>query len=69
MPGFNINLPPFPDNVPTHPLLVIDYELIKKGDSNEISRLLEGSYRAGILVVSTRAAQMVLLIMSDLAKA
>ncbi|KAJ7623875.1 hypothetical protein DFH06DRAFT_757888 [Mycena polygramma] len=31
--------PPFPEDVPTHPLLVIDYELIKAGDKHEIERL------------------------------
>jgi hypothetical protein len=31
--------PPFPDNVPTHPLLIIDYELIKARDKEEIDRL------------------------------
>ena len=25
-------LPPFPEDVPTHPLLVIDYEKLKAGD-------------------------------------
>ncbi|THU77800.1 Clavaminate synthase-like protein [Dendrothele bispora CBS 962.96] len=32
-------LPPFPDNVPTHPLLVVDYALLKEGDSEELDRL------------------------------
>ncbi|KAF8172418.1 hypothetical protein K438DRAFT_1851637 [Mycena galopus ATCC 62051] len=32
-------IPPFPDNIPTHPLLVIDYEHIKAGDKDEIERL------------------------------
>ncbi|KAJ6607613.1 hypothetical protein B0H10DRAFT_1956143 [Mycena sp. CBHHK59/15] len=32
-------LPPFPDDVPTHPLLVIDYELVKVKDAAEIKRL------------------------------
>ncbi|KAJ7804541.1 hypothetical protein B0H14DRAFT_2883807 [Mycena olivaceomarginata] len=31
--------PPFPEDVPTHPLLVIDYELIKAGNKHEIERL------------------------------
>ena len=34
MPG--LTLPPFPDNVPAHPLLVIDFSLIKAGDEKEI---------------------------------
>jgi len=32
-------IPPFPDSIPTHPLLVIDYEHIKAGDKDEIERL------------------------------
>ena len=28
-------LPPFPDDVPTHPLLVIDYKRLKAGDKAE----------------------------------
>jgi len=31
--------PPFPEDVPIHPLLVIDYELIKAGNKHEIERL------------------------------
>lgn len=29
------NLPPFPEDVPSHPLLVIDYEKLKAGDKVE----------------------------------
>lgn len=39
--------PPFPEDVPTHPLLVIDYELIKKSDSNEIDKLWEAATKLG----------------------
>lgn len=37
MPGL-LNHPPFPDDVPTHPLLIVDYELLKAGDANEIEK-------------------------------
>ena len=37
MPG--LSLPPFPDNVTTHPLLIIDYALIKENRKSEIDRL------------------------------
>lgn len=40
-------LPPFPDNVQTHPLLVIDYELIKAGDADEIARLWKAATELG----------------------
>ncbi len=45
MPG--IELPPFPDNVPTHPLLVVDYELIKAGDSQEVEKLWKATTGLG----------------------
>ena len=32
-------LPPFPEDVPTHPLLVIDYERLKAGDQAEQVRI------------------------------
>ncbi|KAJ7041622.1 Clavaminate synthase-like protein [Mycena alexandri] len=40
-------LPPFPDNVPAHPLLVIDYELVKAGDVAEIERLWTAGTKLG----------------------
>ena len=40
-------LPPFPDNIPTHPLLVIDYELIKAGDTQEIDKLWKAATSLG----------------------
>ncbi|KAF8079383.1 Clavaminate synthase-like protein [Lyophyllum atratum] len=42
-----LTLPPFPEDVPTHPLLVIDYELIKARDQNEIDRLWEAATKLG----------------------
>lgn len=45
MPG--TTLPPFPDNVPTHPLLVVDYELIKKEDPAEIDKLWKAATELG----------------------
>ena len=38
MPGL-LNYPPFPDNVPTHPLLIVDYALLKAGNEEEIEKL------------------------------
>ena len=37
MPG--LVAPPFPENVSTHPLVVIDYELIKANDAQECDKL------------------------------
>lgn len=38
MPGLN-SLPPFPEDVPTHPLLAVDYDLVRSGDQGEIDKL------------------------------
>jgi hypothetical protein len=32
-------LPPFPDDVPTHPLLIIDYSLLKSKNKQEEDKL------------------------------
>ena len=45
MPG--TTLPPFPDDVQTHPLVVIDFGLIKAGDSDEIDRLWDAGTSLG----------------------
>ena len=45
MPGTTI--PPFPDDVPTVPLLVINYQLIKAGDTDEIDRLWKAATELG----------------------
>lgn len=45
MPG--TIFPAFPDSVPTHPLLVIDYELIKAKDEQEIRRLWDAATMLG----------------------
>ncbi len=43
--------PPFPDDVPTHPLLVIDYRLLQEGDAAEKERLWGSRSKAWLLVV------------------
>ena len=45
MPG--LSLPLFPDDIPTIPLLVIDYKLIKAGDVQEIERLWDAATDLG----------------------
>ncbi|KAK0218519.1 hypothetical protein EDD85DRAFT_961539 [Armillaria nabsnona] len=37
--------PPFPDNVLTHPLLIIDYQLLQEGDGGETERLWEAAQK------------------------
>ncbi|PBK80054.1 Clavaminate synthase-like protein [Armillaria gallica] len=39
--------PPFPDDVPTHPLFVIDYQLLQEGDAAETERLWESARKLG----------------------
>ncbi|KZT27608.1 Clavaminate synthase-like protein [Neolentinus lepideus HHB14362 ss-1] len=45
MPG--LTLPPFPDDVPAHPLLVIDYALLKAGDVQEMNKLWKAATELG----------------------
>lgn len=46
MPGL-LNLPPFPEDVPTHPLLVVDYELLLEQDDAEIDKLWKAATELG----------------------
>ncbi|KAH9848649.1 Clavaminate synthase-like protein [Lenzites betulinus] len=46
MPGLT-TFPPFPEDVPTHPLLVIDYQLIKIGNEDEIEKLWKAATELG----------------------
>ncbi|KAL4063824.1 hypothetical protein J3A83DRAFT_4285270 [Scleroderma citrinum] len=55
MPG--IVHPPFPSDVPTHPLLVIDYVLIKVGDQAEIERLWEAASTVGFWYLKNHGAE------------
>ncbi|KAF8890133.1 hypothetical protein BD779DRAFT_1518485 [Infundibulicybe gibba] len=48
--------PPFPDDVPTHPLLIIDYQLIKAGDAAEINRLWEAGTKLGFWYLKNHEA-------------
>lgn len=43
----SVTLPPFPEDVPTHPLLVIDYDLIKAGNQSEIDQLWKAATNLG----------------------
>ncbi|KAG7091537.1 hypothetical protein E1B28_010566 [Marasmius oreades] len=50
-------LPPFPDDVPTHPLLVIDYELLKAKDQEEIDRLWGAATSLGFWYLKNHGVQ------------
>lgn len=46
MPGIT-SYPPFPDDVPTHPLLVVDYQLLLQNDQDEINTLWKAATELG----------------------
>ncbi len=46
MPGLT-TFTPFPEDVPTHPLLVIDYQLVKAGDAAEVDKLWKAATELG----------------------
>ncbi|KAI1790647.1 Clavaminate synthase-like protein [Ganoderma leucocontextum] len=46
MPGL-VKFPTFPEGVPSHPLLIIDYALLKAGDGAEIDRLWKAATELG----------------------
>ncbi|OAX31654.1 Clavaminate synthase-like protein [Rhizopogon vinicolor AM-OR11-026] len=54
MPG--PTLPPFPDDVRTHPFLIIDYELIKAGDKDEENRLWKAATTIGFWYLKNHGA-------------
>ncbi|OAX37526.1 Clavaminate synthase-like protein [Rhizopogon vinicolor AM-OR11-026] len=54
MPG--ITLPPFPDDVRTHRLLIIDYELVKAGDKDEENRLWKAATTIGYWYLKNHGA-------------
>lgn len=47
MPSLSGPFPPFPDDVATHPLFVIDYDLLRARDSQEVNRLWEAATKLG----------------------
>jgi hypothetical protein len=42
-----MTIPPFPEDVPTHPLLVVDYQKILEDDEAEIEKLWQGATSIG----------------------
>ncbi|KAI0354635.1 Clavaminate synthase-like protein [Trametes cingulata] len=46
MPGLT-TFPLFPNDVPTHPLLIVDYELLEAGDHNELAKLWHAATHLG----------------------
>ncbi|KAF5391869.1 hypothetical protein D9757_001846 [Collybiopsis confluens] len=58
--------PEFPTNVPTHPLLVVDYELIKKGDEKEINVLWEAATSLGFWYLKDHGCDKLVAAMFDM---
>ncbi|KAL0952402.1 hypothetical protein HGRIS_006678 [Hohenbuehelia grisea] len=54
MPG--IVLPPFPDDVPTQPLVIVDYGLVKAGDEAEIETLWQAATVKGFWYMKNHGA-------------
>ncbi|KAF8167150.1 hypothetical protein B0H34DRAFT_680461 [Crassisporium funariophilum] len=51
-----VTYPPFPDDIPTHPLLIIDYELVKNRNTQEIDRLWEAATKLGFWYLRNHGA-------------
>ncbi|KAI6157100.1 hypothetical protein BKA82DRAFT_994494 [Pisolithus tinctorius] len=64
MPG--ITLPAFPDNVPTHSLPTIDFELVKAGNQAEIDHLWEAAVTCGFWYLKNHGAEQEVTAMFDL---
>ena len=46
MPGIT-TYPPFPTDVPTHPLLIVDYQLLLQNDQDEVNKLWKAATELG----------------------
>ncbi|TCD64599.1 hypothetical protein EIP91_003864 [Steccherinum ochraceum] len=55
MPGLTA-FPAFPKDVPTHPLLVVDYQLLLQGDQNEIETLWKAATELGFWYLKNHGA-------------
>ncbi|KAI0718464.1 Clavaminate synthase-like protein [Fomitopsis betulina] len=65
MPGL-LNYPPFPDNVPTHPLLIVDYALLKAGNEEEIEKLWTAATTLGFWYMNNHGVDELVNAMFDM---
>ncbi|TFY68231.1 hypothetical protein EVJ58_g1133 [Rhodofomes roseus] len=61
--------PPFPNDVPTHPLFVIDYALIQGGDEVERDRLWQAATQLGFWYLKEHGAEAEVEAMFNMGKA
>ncbi|KAF8905637.1 hypothetical protein CPB85DRAFT_1437291 [Mucidula mucida] len=61
-------LPPFPDDVPTVSLTVVDYGLLKSGDKNEINTLWDAATKQGFWYMKNHGAEHVIEPMFELGR-
>ncbi|KAH9918580.1 Clavaminate synthase-like protein [Epithele typhae] len=57
--------PPFPADIPTHPLLVVDYELLKAHDEAEIDKLWKAATELGFWYLKNHGADAAVNAMFD----
>ncbi|KAI0751881.1 Clavaminate synthase-like protein [Daedaleopsis nitida] len=67
MPGLTA-LPPFPDDVPTHPLLVVDFQLIRAGHEKEIDKLWKAATGLGFWYLKNHCVDNDVDMMFDMGK-
>ncbi|KAF8884276.1 Clavaminate synthase-like protein [Gymnopilus junonius] len=61
--------PAWPEDVPTHPLLIIDYRLLRKKDPSEVDRLWEAATTLGFWYLKNHGADTAVAEMFDLGAA
>jgi len=52
-----LSFPPFPDDIPTHPLVIIDFALLRERNPQEVDRLWEAATKLGFWYLKNRGAE------------
>ncbi|KAL5485858.1 hypothetical protein ACEPAI_6900 [Sanghuangporus weigelae] len=53
-----LTLPPFPEDLPTHSLIIVDYGLVKSGDSQVIDKFWKASIELGFWCLKNHGAEL-----------